>query len=57
MDLKSSKTKKQETYSENINFVYVEKFLNMPIVELKNLKNIIFINSICRLNIANCRRI
>ena len=47
--------KKQQAYSENINFNYVEKFLDMPIIELKNLKNIIFINSICRLNIANCR--
>ena len=56
MDLKNLKNKKkQQAYSENINFNYVEKFLDMPIIELKNLKNIIFINSICRLNIANCR--
>lgn len=48
--------KSQETYSNNVNYFYVKNFLEDPALnDFQEIKNIIFINSICRLDVSNCR--
>ena len=47
---------KQYNYSLKINYLYAEKFIELiKNNDFKNLKNLVFINSICRFENVNCR--
>jgi short-subunit dehydrogenase len=47
---------KQKDYSLKVNYLYAEKFVDLINDDFfKNIKNLIFINSICRFKNLNCR--
>ena len=48
---------KQYNYSLKINYLYAEKFIELIRKNnFKNLKNLVFINSICRFENVNCKK-
>ncbi len=54
--IKFKNLKEQMDYSEKINFLYAKEFVEVGnLLNYKNLKNVIFLNSICRFEEVGCR--